>query len=48
MSEELIAVRDWRGSLRRKNCADGGQDDREHAFRGDLVKKMGELDFIAA
>jgi len=46
LSEELIAVRDLAREFAEKEIApSAGKDDREKNFRGDLVKKMGELGF---
>lgn len=49
LSEELIAVRDLAREFAEKEIAPtAAQDDREHKFRGDLVKKMGELGFYGS
>ena len=46
LSEELIAVRDLAREFAEKEIAPSAtKDDREKNFRGDLVKKMGELGF---
>lgn len=46
LSEELIAVRDLAREFAEKEIApSAAKDDREKNFRGDLVKKMGELGF---
>ena len=46
LSEELIAVRDLAREFAEKEIApSAAKDDREKIFRGDLVKKMGELGF---
>src|SRR6476469_2996632 len=46
LSEELIAVRDLAREFAEKEIApSAGKDDRKKNFRGDLVKKMGELGF---
>jgi glutaryl-CoA dehydrogenase (non-decarboxylating) len=46
LSEELIAVRDLAHEFAEKEIApSAAKDDREKNFRGDLVKKMGELGF---
>ena len=46
LSEELIAVRDLAHEFAEKEIApSAATDDREKNFRGDLVKKMGELGF---
>ena len=46
LSEELIAVRDLAREFAEKEIAPAAaKDDREKNFRGDLVKKMGELGF---
>jgi len=46
LSEELIAVRDLARDFAEKEIAPtAAKDDREHTFRGDLVKKMGDLGF---
>ena len=44
LTDELVAVRDLAREFAEKEVAPtAAKDDREHAFRGDLVKKMGEL-----
>jgi glutaryl-CoA dehydrogenase (non-decarboxylating) len=49
LSEELIAVRDLAREFAEKEIAPtAAKDDRERNFRGDLVKKMGELGFYGA
>jgi glutaryl-CoA dehydrogenase (non-decarboxylating) len=46
LSEELIAVRDLAREFAEKEIAPtAARDDKEKTFRGDLVKKMGELGF---
>src|SRR5262245_50947681 len=46
LSDELIAVRDVAREFAEKEIApSASKDDRERNFRGDLVKKMGELGF---
>ncbi len=46
LSEELIAVRDLAREFAEKEIAPTApKDDKEKNFRGDLVKKMGELGF---
>lgn len=46
LSDELIAVRDLAREFAEKEIAPSAAiDDREKNFRGDLVKKMGELGF---
>ena len=46
LSDELIAVRDVAREFAEKEIApSAAKDDREKNFRGDLVKKMGELGF---
>jgi len=46
LSDELIAVRDLARDFAEKEIApSAAKDDREKNFRGDLVKKMGELGF---
>jgi glutaryl-CoA dehydrogenase (non-decarboxylating) len=46
LSEELIAVRDLAREFAEKEIApSAAKDDREKNFRGDLVKKMGDLGF---
>jgi glutaryl-CoA dehydrogenase (non-decarboxylating) len=49
LSEELIAVRDLARDFAEKEIAPtAAKDDKEHAFRRDLVSKMGELGFYGA
>ena len=49
LSEELIAVRDLAREFAEKEIAPtAAKDDREHYFRKDLVKKMGQLGFYGA
>jgi glutaryl-CoA dehydrogenase (non-decarboxylating) len=49
LSEELAAVRDLAREFAEKEIAPtAAKDDKEHAFRKDLVKKMGELGFYGA
>ena len=49
LSEELIAVRDLARDFAEKEIAPtASKDDKERAFRGDLVKKMGELGFYGS
>jgi len=49
LSEELIAVRDLAREFAEKEIAPtAAKDDKEHNFRLDLVKKMGELGFYGA
>jgi glutaryl-CoA dehydrogenase (non-decarboxylating) len=49
LSEELIAVRELAREFAEKEIAPtASKDDREHNFRKDLVKKMGELGFYGA
>jgi len=49
LSEELIAVRDLAREFAEKEIAPtAAKDDKEKNFRGDLVKKMGELGFYGA
>ncbi len=49
LSEELIAVRDLARDFAEKEIAPtAAKDDREHTFRGDLVKKMGDLGFYGS
>src|ERR687888_1253636 len=49
LSDELIAVRDLAREFAEKEIAPtASKDDKEHAFRKDLVKKMGELGFYGA
>jgi len=46
LSEELIAVRDLAREFAEKEIAPtAAKDDKEKSFRGDLVRKMGELGF---
>jgi glutaryl-CoA dehydrogenase (non-decarboxylating) len=46
LSDELIAVRDLAREFAEKEIAPtASRDDKEKAFRGDLMKKMGELGF---
>jgi len=46
LSDELIAVRELAREFAEKEIAPtAARDDKEHNFRGDLVKKMGELGF---
>src|SRR5574341_2656890 len=46
LSEELIAARDLAREFAEKEIAStAAKDDKEKNFRGDLVKKMGELGF---
>jgi glutaryl-CoA dehydrogenase (non-decarboxylating) len=46
LSDELIAVRDLAREFAEKEIAPtAAKDDKEKIFRGDLVKKMGELGF---
>jgi glutaryl-CoA dehydrogenase (non-decarboxylating) len=46
LSEELVAVRDLARDFAEKEMAPtAAKDDKEKNFRGDLVKKMGELGF---
>jgi len=46
LSDDLIAVRDVAREFAEKEIApSAAKDDRERNFRGDLVKKMGELGF---
>ena len=46
LSDELIAVRDLAREFAEKEIAPtAAKDDKEKTFRGDLVKKMGELGF---
>lgn len=46
LSDELIAVRDLAREFAEKEIAPtAAKDDREKTFRGDLVRKMGELGF---
>jgi glutaryl-CoA dehydrogenase (non-decarboxylating) len=46
LSEELIAVRDLAREFAEKEIAPtAAKDDKEKTFRGDLVRKMGELGF---
>src|ERR671923_1382717 len=49
LSEELIAVRDLAREFAEKEIAPtAAKDDKEHVFRKDLVKKMGDLGFYGA
>jgi glutaryl-CoA dehydrogenase (non-decarboxylating) len=49
LSDELIAVRELASDFAEKEIApSAAQDDREHRFRPDLVKKMGELGFYGS
>src|ERR1043166_9673742 len=49
LSEDLIAVRDLAREFAEKEIAPtASRDDKERNFRGDLVKKMGELGFYGA
>lgn len=49
LSEELIAVRDLARDFAEKEIAPtAAKDDRERAFRKDLIKKMGELGFYGS
>ena len=49
LSEELLQVRDLAREFAEKEIAPTAvQDDKEKNFRGDLVKKMGELGFYGA
>jgi len=49
LSDELTAVRDLAREFAEKEIAPtAAQDDKEHKFRKDLVKKMGELGFYGA
>jgi glutaryl-CoA dehydrogenase (non-decarboxylating) len=49
LSEELIAARDLARDFAAKEIAPtAAADDREHKFRPDLVRKMGELGFYGA
>ena len=49
LSEDLIAVRDLAREFAEKEIAPtAAKDDRERNFRGDLVRKMGELGFYGA
>jgi len=46
LSDELIAVRDLAREFAEKEIAPtADKDDKEHAFRKDIVKKMGDLGF---
>ena len=46
LSEELIAARDLAREFAEKEIAPtAAKDDKEKNFRGDLIKKMGELGF---
>ncbi len=49
LSEELVAVRELAREFAEKEIAPtAAKDDREHIFRKDLVKKMGELGFYGS
>jgi glutaryl-CoA dehydrogenase (non-decarboxylating) len=49
LTDELVAVRDLAREFAEKEVAPtAAKDDREHAFRSDLVKKMGELGFYGS
>jgi glutaryl-CoA dehydrogenase (non-decarboxylating) len=49
LSEELIAVRDLAREFAEKEIVPtAAKDDKEHVFRRDLVKKMGELGFYGS
>ena len=49
LSEELVAVRDLAREFAEKEIAPtAAKDDKEHNFRHDLVKKMGDLGFYGA
>jgi glutaryl-CoA dehydrogenase (non-decarboxylating) len=49
LSEELMAVRDLAREFAEKEIAPtASKDDKEHNFREDLVKKMGELGFYGS
>lgn len=49
LTEELIAVRDLAREFAQKEIAPtAAKDDKEHAFRRDLVSKMGELGFYGS
>jgi len=49
LSEELTAVRDLAREFAEKEIAPtAAKDDKEHAFRRDLIKKMGELGFYGS
>src|ERR671914_1118815 len=49
LPDELVAVRDLAREFAEKEIAPtAAKDDREHACRGDLVKKMGELGFYGS
>ena len=49
LSEELVAVRDLARDFAEKEIApSAAKDDKEHAFRRDLILKMGELGFYGA
>ena len=49
LSEELVAVRDLAREFAEKEIAPtAAKDDKEHNFRLDLVRKMGELGFYGA
>ena len=46
LSEELIAVRDLAREFAEKEIAPtAAKDDKEQTFRGDLLRKMGDLGF---
>ena len=49
LTEELVAVRELARDFAEKEIApSAAKDDKEHAFRRDLVTKMGELGFYGA
>ena len=49
LSEELLAVRELAREFAEKEIAPtAAKDDKEHAFRKDIVKKMGELGFYGS
>ena len=49
LSEELVAVRELAREFAEKEMAPtAAKDDKERNFRGDLVKKMGELGFYGS
>ena len=49
LSEELIAVRDLARDFAEKEIAPtAAKDDKEHNFRKDLLRKMGELGFFGS